>query len=86
MSKKISKLTLAGLLVLLTCQVAEAQAPLGVRAQGMAGACVGVADDASAVYWNPAGLATGAFVSLILDYGRTDTVPERDLDPLGGVR
>jgi hypothetical protein len=44
---------------------AEAQASLGTRAAGMAGAFVGVADDASAVYWNPAGLATGALVSLI---------------------
>ena len=32
---------------------------IGVRAQGMAGAFVAVADDASATWWNPAGLATG---------------------------
>src|SRR5437879_1087620 len=31
---------------------------VGVRAQGMAGAFVAVADDASATWWNPAGLAT----------------------------
>ena len=31
----------------------------GSRALGMAGAFVGVADDATAVHWNPAGLATG---------------------------
>jgi hypothetical protein len=33
---------------------------IGVRAEGMGGAFVAVADDASAVYWNPAGIATGA--------------------------
>src|SRR5262245_66325494 len=41
---------------------------LGVRAQGMAGAFVAVADDATAIYWNPAGLATGDFVSLALEH------------------
>lgn len=40
---------------------------LGVRAQGMAGAFVAVADDATAVYWNPAGLGTGDFVSVLLE-------------------
>jgi hypothetical protein len=53
---------------------AEAQAAgaggmevLGVRAQGMAGAFVAVADDATAAYWNPAGLGTGDLVSLALE-------------------
>ena len=32
----------------------------GERALGMAGAFVGVADDATATYWNPSGLASGA--------------------------
>jgi hypothetical protein len=40
---------------------------LGVRAQGMAGAFVAVADDATAVYWNPAGLPTGDLVSLVAE-------------------
>ncbi len=48
---------------------AEAQSSLGVRANGMGGAFVGVADDATAVYWNPAGLATGAIVSLNVEFG-----------------
>ena len=41
---------------------------VGVRAQGMAGAFVAVADDASATWWNPAGLATSlTFVDLSAD-------------------
>ena len=38
----------------------------------MGGAFVAVADDASAIYWNPAGLAGGAFVSAVVDYGRLE--------------
>lgn len=37
---------------------------IGTRAEGMAGAFVAIADDASAVYWNPAGIATGAIFDL----------------------
>ncbi len=60
----------------------------------MGGAFVGVADDATAVYWNPAGLATGAIVSLNVEFGGlepagTDQVAPRhallafSLPPLG---
>lgn len=52
---------------------ASAQGPVGVRAAGMAGAFVGVADDATAVFWNPAGLATGALASFVFDYGIAET-------------
>jgi hypothetical protein len=47
------------------------QAP-GVRAAGMGGAFTAVADDATAVYWNPAGLASAGFFSLVLDRNAMD--------------
>jgi F plasmid transfer operon, TraF, protein len=40
---------------------------VGTRAAGMAGAFTAVSDDASAAYWNPAGFASGAFYSLVID-------------------
>jgi hypothetical protein len=40
---------------------------VGTRAQGMGGAFVAVADDATATWWNPAGLATGATLSFVWD-------------------
>ena len=49
---------------------------MGARAAGMAGAFVGVADDASAAYWNPGGLAAGSYFSLVLDGGVERAIPE----------
>jgi hypothetical protein len=43
---------------------------VGVRPAAMGGAFVAVADDATAAYWNPAGLATGATFSLVIDRQR----------------
>ena len=44
------------------------------RALGMGGAFVGVADDVTAVWWNPAGLATGALFSLVVERSRFESV------------
>jgi hypothetical protein len=41
---------------------------VGSRALGMGGAFVGVADDATATYWNPAGLATGGPAGLTIEW------------------
>jgi hypothetical protein len=74
MSSKKRDLTLLVAISLLAVAIpARAQGPLGNRANGMGGAFVGVADDATAVYWNPAGLATGALVSGVLEAGRDNS-------------
>lgn len=45
---------------------------LGTRAAGMGGAFVAVADDASATYWNPGGLALGRMFSAVFDRNVAD--------------
>lgn len=64
--RRLSTVVLA-LGFLLAGTLAGAQT-IGVRAQGMGGAFTGVADDASAVFWNPAGLASGAYFSGVIDF------------------
>jgi hypothetical protein len=70
---------LAGALVLtlVTARPAGAQwfEAVGARAQGLGGAFVAVADDATAVYWNPAGLALGPFFSLVVETGLAESGP-----------
>ena len=48
---------------------------VGTRAQGMGGAFVAVADDATASWWNPAGLGSGATLSVVYDQS-TNTEPK----------
>src|SRR3954468_16038183 len=59
--------------LLASTALAQSEPPAGVRATGMGGAFVAVADDASAVFWNPAGLASGSYFSLALDDNRLQT-------------
>ncbi len=55
---------------------------VGTRAQGMGGAFVAVADDATASWWNPAGLATGKLFSLVIEHG---TMEDPAKPPAGGT-
>ena len=71
---------------LLLPQLASAQPdpPVGVRAAGMGGAFVAVADDASAVYWNPGGLAAAAYFSIVVDRNTVSTADDVRLLPETG--
>ena len=51
---------------------AQISESVGIRAQGMGGAFVAVADDATATWWNPAGLAGGAYFNAILEFDQLD--------------
>ena len=60
-----------------SAQIVEA---VGSRAQGMGGAFVAVANDSSATWWNPAGLADGPFLDMALarrHRGHGRTLPAR---------
>lgn len=57
MKKKIIGAFLAAALSASIVNPEPALACYGVRAMGMGGAFIGVADDVNAVYWNPAGIA-----------------------------
>ena len=61
-------LTTISALLTLGIQPAAAQPfeAAGLRALGMGGAFVAVANDSSATWWNPAGLATGPFLDIAL--------------------
>jgi hypothetical protein len=63
---------------------AQTYESVGIRAQGMGGAFVAVADDATATWWNPAGLASGAIFNAILEYD-TAQDPRQPLDTAGAA-
>jgi len=62
---------IAAALVVVSAVGASAQNSdaIGIRAQGMGGAFTAVADDATAAWWNPGGLAAGAYLNTIIEAG-----------------
>lgn len=78
----------------MACSLVDAALPRTVEAQPVdqfgnraaaIGAFVAVADDASAVAWNPAGLINGPLFNILLDFGQTTTQPTGDLNAADGV-
>lgn len=59
---------------------------VGTRALGMGGAFVAVADDGSAIYWNPAGLATGPYFELRFEHQSAEKDPGTDVADLTNGR
>lgn len=67
--------TLCAALIVPASSHAQGLETIGSRAAGM-GAFVAVADDASAVAWNPAGLITGPIFNISIDLGRSEQEPK----------
>jgi hypothetical protein len=82
MSRRLARATaivMGSAMAVMVARPAEAQTfeTLGTRAAGMGGAFVAVADDATAVYWNPAGLALGgSYFSVVIETAQDKTEPD----------
>ena len=62
---------------------------VGVRASGMGGAFTAVADDATASWWNPAGMAGGAYFNALIEagnYRQPDSERTATGDPQNALR
>jgi hypothetical protein len=83
----VGRAAVAAALVLVSAPRAGAQMyeMVGTRAQGMGGAFVAVADDATATWWNPAGIATGALFSTVTERGLFEE-PDGAPDPGPALR
>ena len=86
----VARLTTAFLLLWLTWSIpASAQTTfeiVGARALGMGGAFVGVANDPSAIHWNPAGLAHGDRKGMTVEWDRLQFGDLKALPTIGAAQ
>jgi hypothetical protein len=75
LSSALRTLLIGTTLSILASPAARAQTTdvVGIRAQGMGGAFTAVADDATAWWWNPGGLAGGPFLNGLIEFARPNT-------------
>jgi F plasmid transfer operon, TraF, protein len=73
----------AGWLMSIGVATAQGVEALGTRALGMGGAFVAVADDATAVYWNPAGLPRSGIIVASLEWQTLETGEETPTPLIG---
>ena len=65
----VSLVSVVSLVLLAAPLAAQTPDAIGVRAQGMGSAFTAVADDATASWWNPAGMAGGAYFNALVESG-----------------
>jgi hypothetical protein len=80
--RAVAAIALCGAVAMVSASTLEAQGfeLVGARARGMGEAFVAVADDASATWWNPAGLPSTLIFDGVADFGALTSVPDRPIE------
>ena len=80
--RAVAVTALGGVVAMASTSTLEAQGfeLVGARARGMGGAFVAVADDASATWWNPAGLPATLVFDGVADLAALNFIPERPIE------
>jgi len=80
--RAVGVIAVGGVVAMASASTLEAQGfeLVGARARGMGGAFVAVADDASATWWNPAGLPATLVFDGVADLSALNSIPDRPIE------